>query len=658
MSFFAGAFTTPQGTANELTHPGVDKALRVSSGARIWRDPAQGILAHSQSLITPEDHWEQLPIALDNGRQVLVFDGRLDNREDLIRSLGLRGDSKALPDGVLVAAAIERWHDDACPRLLGDFAYACWNMVNRQLLLACDPTGGRTILYHANNRRIVFATTVESMLAFPGISREVELSCIARLLADGAPPLGSTAFRDIKQLPAAHNLTWSARGMTVRPYWRPDFASTIRYQRDEEYVEHARELLDEAVRCRLRTIGPVGCHLSGGFDSAGVTATAARLHSSSPVFSVTAVPQPGVPLCPTHRRSFADEWKHASAVAGMHPNLTAYAAPATAPAYTDPRILFHLRGMPVRNFLNVSWFSTANQMPRDLGARVLLIGAGGNVTLSWSGMSGLADLAGVRRLGALRREVLGLSRRGFQSPWQTVRRNLLPAMLPAKLRAAIWPGGTWQRASAISAAFALASDAEASCAEDAGQIAGLSRGNRERLHFFEQMWRRPGSALLRPLFGLDRRDPLADIRLVQFCISLPPEQYLLDGVTRRLARRVLADRLPASVLDEHRVGRQNPEWFFRLSHAREQMRATLDRLQRSPLATYVLDLARMRWILEHWPANSAEAEAQSGALIGVLARGANIGEFLEWTENGCPPPSSIPDRTGGVSADPVLLAAK
>jgi asparagine synthase (glutamine-hydrolysing) len=401
-------------------------------------------------------------------------------------------------------------------------------------------------------------------------------------------------------------------------------------------------------------MGPTVCQLSGGFDSAGVAATAARLNFPAQVFSITAVPQAGIPVCPTGSRGFANEWKHASAVAAMHPNLKAYAAPAADPTYTDPRILFHHRGMPVRNFMNLSWFGTANRMARDLGARVVLVGAAGNITLSWSGMNGLADLAHFGQLRSLGREVMGLSRRGGQRRWQTVRNNVLPALIPSKLRSVFSRKASmaaWQRTSAISAEFALSADAEGIAIENGGLLPGLGHGDSARLRFLEQMWRRPGSALLRPFYGVERRDPLADIRLVDFCISLPPEQYLLDGVTRRLARRTLADRLPAFVLEENRIGRQNPEWFFRLSQARGQMRATLERLQRSPLASYALDLPRMRSILDNWPVDASDAQARSGDLIRVLARGTNIGEFLEWTEGGCVAPSEAvthPDVGKGV----------
>lgn len=648
MSFFAGVLNVPNGRVVDIRHPRLRAALRLDSGARLWHSPEEGILSHSQSIVTREDLWENLPLVFAGGRKVLVFDGRLDNREELIESLYLHQQADGpIPDGAIVSAAIERWGDDACCHLVGDFAIACWDIGRRRLLLASDHTGGRVIFYHATRDGIVFATRMDAIWSLPGISSDVDLQCIARLLLDCTPDAEATPFRTIRLLPAASRLIWSAGDdIKLNRYWTPNFATRIRYVRDEDYVDHARELLDTAVRCRLRAIGPIACQLSGGFDSAGVTATAAKLMAPHSILSVTAVPQPDVPALPGSARAFVDEWEHAGAVARMHPNIEAHVAPAEPPKHVDPRHLFHVRGTPVRNFLNVSWFGAANQKVRELGARVLLAGTSGNLTLSWSGNRRPTDLASSGHLWSLSREIRGLSRRGVRRPWQAIRRDILPQIVSPPLRRAYgWVRGAstpdWGRTSAISSELALAANAEAIAQENIGCIPGLGHDASSRLRHFESNWRRPGNPLLRPYLGFDRRDPLGDIRLVEFCISLPSDQYMLDGVTRRLARRVLADRVPEQLLRENRKGRQNPDWFYRLSCEREQFAESIERLKKSPLASYALDLPRMKNILEDWPADADDAERKLTSLVAVLARGVNTGEFLEWVESGCIPPPSV-----------------
>ncbi len=55
-------------------------------------------------------------------------------------------------------------------------------------------------------------------------------------------------------------------------FWSPDETKRIRYTSDEEYAEHYLELLPEAVRCRMRSVGQIGVSLSGGLDSTPIAA--------------------------------------------------------------------------------------------------------------------------------------------------------------------------------------------------------------------------------------------------------------------------------------------------------------------------------------------------------------------------------------------------
>src|SRR5207247_938178 len=72
---------------------------------------------------------------------------------------------------------------------------------------------------------------------------------------------------------------------TVRKvqYWdvNPDHA--IRYGSDAAYAEHFSQLFTEAVRCRLRSHGPVAALLSGGLDSSSIVCTAQKLYQEKSV---------------------------------------------------------------------------------------------------------------------------------------------------------------------------------------------------------------------------------------------------------------------------------------------------------------------------------------------------------------------------------------
>ncbi len=79
-------------------------------------------------------------------------------------------------------------------------------------------------------------------------------------------------------------------------------------------------------------------------------------------------------------------------------------------------------------------------------------------------------------------------------------------------------------------------------------------------------------------WGIDVRDPTADRRLVEFCLAVPTDQFMRDGAPRALARRALADRLPAAVLNAPTKGYQAADWHEGLTAARGELAAEVERL--------------------------------------------------------------------------------
>lgn len=626
----------------DLRSSAIRSALRLDSGSEGVRVDESGFVAHFRAPITPEDESEPLAVTCAGGTRTLVWSGRLDNRDDLAGTLGVRRNRFPITDSSIVAAALEKWGDDVCEHLLGDFALVCWNHRERQLLLASDHTANRAIFYSASSGRIAFSTSVSALLGMPGIPRDIDQRSLARTLLDFPPERGCTMFRHIKYVPAATQLIWSQNGISERRYWAPRFQTTLRYANDSDYVDHARELLDEAVRCRLRVRGTIVSHLSGGLDSTAVTATAARLAAPARVLALTAVSDPNAEVFAPPDRAFGDETEHAAAVARMYCNIEHRRVPAGLTAPEPPEVLFYGCGIPIRNLLNVDWFWPANRMAFKEGARAVLIGSSGNLTLSWAGQYRLRDLVRGGNWVSAAREALAVSREQRRSLRQTVRSQIVPPLVPGIVRRA-WRGlkslkmPDWRRQSAISLELFRTEGADLRIGEDTFPENGGGYDASSRQFYLEDISLRAPNPLFREVNGFEMWDPLADIRLVEFCLAIPAEQYFAGGIARRLARRTLADRLPESIVRETRRGRQSPEWFHRLSSVRKQMADKLQRLSKLPQAQYALDFGYMQRILDAWPADAAAAQEKFSLLVRGLARGVNVAEFLEWVEHGCPP---------------------
>src|SRR5262245_51168149 len=94
------------------------------------------VMVHRALHVTPEDPLERQPYASKSGN-VITWDGRLDNRDDLLLQLAREvGDDTT--DVALAAAAYDKWRDDGLAKLIGDWSLVVWKPRERELVLASD----------------------------------------------------------------------------------------------------------------------------------------------------------------------------------------------------------------------------------------------------------------------------------------------------------------------------------------------------------------------------------------------------------------------------------------------------------------------------------------------------------------------------------------
>ena len=94
---------------------------------------------------------------------ILTWDGRLDNRDELIAEL--RSELEANPtDVAIVAAAFDRWETDCFRRIVGDWAVSIWKPEQRELLFAADYMAIRHIFYYLKKDRILWSTDLSSLV--------------------------------------------------------------------------------------------------------------------------------------------------------------------------------------------------------------------------------------------------------------------------------------------------------------------------------------------------------------------------------------------------------------------------------------------------------------------------------------------------------------
>lgn len=220
---------------------------------------------------TREARRETQPHVAKSGA-VITWDGRLDNREDLIESLG--GDfSRDSTDLEIVAAAYDRWGTHTLRELIGDWALSVWNPSDQSLVLAKDFAGTRHLYYAVQNNQVTWCTILDPLVLSAACSFKLEEEYIAGWLSF-FPATHLTPYVGIHAVPPSSFARLTRGTRKVTKYWDFDPAKKIRHRTDGEYEEHFRAAFAESVRRRLRSDSPVLAELSGGMDSSSIVCMA------------------------------------------------------------------------------------------------------------------------------------------------------------------------------------------------------------------------------------------------------------------------------------------------------------------------------------------------------------------------------------------------
>ena len=204
--------------------------------------------------------------------QVVFWDGRLDNREELIVSLRteLRKDPA---DVAIVATALQLWGIAALGKFLGDWALSVWDPKERIVILARDFLGTKPLYYKNDEGSFSWSTLIEPLLRLKKQAFHLREEYLAGWFSQ-FPGTTLTPFAGIHSVPPASYVLFRPRKAIVREYWNFDSAKRVRHQDDRGYEEHFRALFEESVRRRLRSTTPVLAELSGGMDSSSIVCMA------------------------------------------------------------------------------------------------------------------------------------------------------------------------------------------------------------------------------------------------------------------------------------------------------------------------------------------------------------------------------------------------
>ncbi len=521
---------------------------RGPDATRAWSDGPVA-LGHTLLATTPEALVEHLPLTEPTSGCTITADVRLDNREELIAALDLAGETRTIGDGELILRSYLKWGEDCPVHLLGDFAFAIWDPRTTRLFCARDHMGMRQFNYcHLSGRVFAFATEDTALLAHAAVPKTLNEARIADLIDDlEGYDFTSTFFDAIRRLPPAHSLTIDREGCHARRYWRLRPPQALVMQSDQEYCDAFMAIFTEAIRCRLRNAGSIGAMLSGGLDSTSLVAVAARILAADHQPRLTTYSVVGA-----DSQSCAETKAIASALAIDHLEPTLIDPPAFERMADELLAAFKTVTNPFE--CNAAMLRGIYLTARAQGVNIVLDGGAGDNALTSTNRVAGALASG--QLAQAWREIAGETRywkppspnrfiayQFFSGMWvayvpKTVRKFIRRRRLSNPLRAMAQDFADRvqfiERRLTADRHVSMDMEQEAERRAQAISHPNLTSG-RER---FDQ---------LSSAYGVECRDPFMDIRLLEFCLSLPPEQVQANGWNKLILRRAIAALVPTDI---------------------------------------------------------------------------------------------------------------
>ncbi len=259
----------------------------------VWCDPKIGLaLGHARLSILDLSKAGHQPMSSFSGRFVITYNGEVYNYAELrfdLEAIGVtfRGHS----DTEVMLAAFEAWGlEKSVQRFVGMFAFALWDRVDRQLTLARDRLGEKSLYYGWCGETFLFGSELKALCAHPSWRGDINRSALASYMRYGYVPLPHSIYLGIcKLLPG----TWLRISADDRPGHMPEpntYWSARKIGMQEPLTDLSDLAATDALDSLLRqTVGrqmisdvPLGAFLSGGVDSSTIVALM-QCQSSRPV---------------------------------------------------------------------------------------------------------------------------------------------------------------------------------------------------------------------------------------------------------------------------------------------------------------------------------------------------------------------------------------
>ncbi|MCK5538063.1 MAG: hypothetical protein KAI79_14655 [Bacteroidales bacterium] len=501
-----------------------------------WIDGPR-VFGHAMFWNTPESKYEHLPLQKDV--YVLTMDARIDNRDELANELQLPNcPMSEIGDSEFILAAYQKWGEE-CPKyLLGDFSFVIWDDKKQQLFCSRDYIGIKSFYYYLDDEKFIFSNEIKVLLSYVEIEYILNEDAIAYYLKyDFLAEQDTTFYSNIHKLLPATTMTIKSNEKKVYTYWKAEECSKIRYKSLDEYIYHARELLEKAVYTRIRSIYPIATHLSGGLDSSSIATLASRKLAEN---GHTLTGFNWIPILDNDISQNYFEWAHSHKIALLE-NIEHKAIKLSENDVWD---IYKTLDITLGNAISFWYEYPIQKYARKKNIRVILSGTGGDQFISHKGRRDTTVFS-------WREEVYGILyskdlkiRDRIVKIIKSIIRSIVPHWIFCiyNKRYCSFKVPKYIKPSMSKLIKSLRSRNELTNSINMrnSMLNELCNGSlQSRIDAWSTLGR---------LNQVEYRYPLLDRRLVEFALSIPEEIFNKNGKERFLFRRIIEELLPQEIV--------------------------------------------------------------------------------------------------------------
>lgn len=580
----------------------------------VWVDQNVG-LGNILRINTPESLFENLPFTW--GEKVITSTSRLDNREELMQLLNIPTEIRQeIPDSILFLKAFEKWGEECVHHIDGDWAFAIWDKVKKQLFIARDHFGNTGLYFHQSNNCFVFSSNLKGILVLKEIPIKVNELSLAGILINRNPDNGETAYENIYELQRGHCMTLKDGKISKKRFWFPEKINEIIYKTKKEYLEHFINIYQNSVNSRLRNSGKIGTTLSGGLDSGSVSVLAAKELAKKQIRlqAYTAVPSHNVTNFVKANR-FGDETSLAQSTANFSGNIDLMLIKGEYISILEGiKRHIEIHSTPPITASNSFWIHELLETAQKDGIKTLFTGQAGNSTISWKGLNRNQN-----------------SDQHFASNTELIK-NIIKSLMPASLIS--WAQNKKNNPeissySAINPLMIQNLNLQEYLNEENNYRSTFKTAIEQRFYMMNpkrssigSYWQTNGYH-----YGINIVDPTRDKKLTEFCLAIPDHFYTENNENRHIIRESMIGLLPEEVRLNKKIGLQSADSQFLIQNEYYEIINIISTFENSELISSFLNLQKMKKIAQknyEKPDHKFKMECDN-----ILMKGIGIGLFLQ-----------------------------